>query len=68
MFSILPHSKGALNDMLITAPGTWGAAALRFFVARNFGCAARYGILLSRRGYFLFGQSSFFQKINEEKL
>jgi hypothetical protein len=48
--------------MLVTAPGTWGAAALRFIVARKFGCAARYGVLLARRGFFFFWTEFFFSE------
>jgi len=66
IFSIWRRSTCALDDILGIAPGTWGAAAVRFIVALKYGCAARYDVLLVRSRFFFFGQSYFFQKMYEE--
>ena len=62
IFSIWRRSTCALDDILGIAPGTWGTAAVRFIVARKYGCAARYGVLLARRGLFFIGQIYFFKR------
>ena len=61
IFSIWRRSKGAPDDIPVTVPGTWSAAAVRFIVVRKYVCAARYGVLLVRSG-FCFGQRSFFRR------
>jgi hypothetical protein len=46
-------APATLDEILVTAPGTWGAAAVRFIVARKDVCESHCDVQLSRRGILI---------------
>ena len=62
MSTLCPQIVARLDDILVTATGTLGAAVPRFIVARKDDCAVRYDVLLARSVF----SKEFFQNIYVE--